>query len=415
MRIIPLIMAVALPFFACAQSTADRIKTAYLQLNELDSQRAKIAGTIEVLKLQQIQEDLDAIGLPALQPGDELVKHSAMTLAYADKFEQARWVAHIITPDVTNGTVFRTNDFRPDEKVTTGSAVEEDYFLKKLKADGSYDYDAFGYDRGHLAPSADFRWSKTALSESYYYSNMSPQLAEFNRGSWGQLEDAIRGYLYSHPGAFLYVVTGPVLKDGLPKIERGKNKVSIPELYWKAVIDINGKKGIGFIMPNRSNSEPLQKFAVTIDDIEKLTGLDLFNKLPAATQAEIESQQDAAAWLPSFNLTDADPLPQQALPKNHFNTVIAKDWAGRAETINVCGRVVGTRKSRAGNILINLDKQFPNQVFTVFVKKEDILNFNYDLTEVLKNKIICVKGRVFSQDGVPTMYIQSQNDINVQQ
>jgi len=65
-------------------------------------------------------------------------------------------------------------------------------------------------------------------------------------------------------------------------------------------------------------------------------------------------------------------------------------------------------------VLINLDKQFPNQVFTVFVKKEHIVNFNYNLTDVLKNKIICVKGKVINQGGTATMYIQSQNDLSIQ-
>src|SRR5690606_2430798 len=101
---------------------------------------------------------------------------------------QARWVAHIILPDIIDGQVTRSNDFRVDPMVRSGTAVEADYFLQSQKPDGTIEYDGFGYDRGHLAPSADFRWSESALSESYYYSNMSPQLAEFNRNGWAELE-----------------------------------------------------------------------------------------------------------------------------------------------------------------------------------------------------------------------------------
>jgi endonuclease G len=416
MRYIPLLFCLLFAnTLVSGQTLSDKIKLANVELHLLEQKRQEIADKIEVLKLEKIQEDLDGVGLPAVPAGEQLVRHSAMALCYAEKFEQARWVAHIITPDVMSGTIFRTNDFRPDEKITSGSAVEEDYFLKKLKADSTWEYDGFGYDRGHLAPSADFRWSKTALSQSYYYSNMSPQLADFNRGSWGDLEDAIRGYLYKNPTTQLYVVTGPVLQEGLAKIERGKNKVSIPKLYFKAVLDLTNKKAIGFLMPNENITKPLHTYAVTVNDIETATGLDLFNKVPVALQEEFESQRNATEWLPLSNSADVEPLPQERMAKNHFNTTIAKQSSGRPEVINVCGTVVGARLSRAGNVLINLDKQFPNTVFTVFVKKEHLINFNYDLTEVLKGKVICAKGRVIDLSGVPTMFIQSQDELNVQE
>jgi endonuclease G, mitochondrial len=409
-----MVLAVTAHTILLGQSIGEKIQLATIQLSGIEQQRQLLNEKIEFLKLEKIKDALEKIGLPALQPGDAMIQHAALVLAYAEKFEQARWVAHMITSDVTSGTVFRTNDFRPDEKVITGSAVEEDYFLKKLKADSTWEYDGFGYDRGHLAPSADFRWSKTALSESYYYSNMSPQLADFNRGSWGDLEDAIRGYLYSNSNASLYVVTGPVLNEGLAVIERGKNKVSIPAKYWKVVLDLANKKAIGFLMPNENITKPLSSFAVPVDIIEKETGLNFFNKLPESLQRELENQCRVAEWLPKTNTLDAEPLAQETLPRNHFNTTQAKQWMGNSTDVNVCGTVVGARLSRAGNVLINLDKAFPNQVFTVFVKKEDIINFNYDLTEVLKAKVICVKGKVLNQGGTATMYIQNQNDISIQ-
>ncbi|RYY81161.1 MAG: DNA/RNA non-specific endonuclease, partial [Chitinophagaceae bacterium] len=335
---------------AQGQSINEKIQLATAQLVTIDQQRQQLSEKIEVLKLARIQESLDEVGLPALQAGDELVKHAAYTLAYADKFEQARWVAHIILPDVMKGTIFRTNDFRVDEKVKAGSATEADYFLKKMKPDSSFDYDGFGYDRGHLAPSADFRWSRTALSESYYYSNMSPQLAEFNRGAWGDLEDAIRGYMYGHPNTELYVVTGPVLKPGLKLIERGINKVSIPEQYFKVVLDKENNRAIAFLMPNRAINEPLKTFATSIDEIEKLTGLDFFNKLPAAAQASLETMSDAGPWLPAASMSDVAALPQEKLERNHFNTTTAGTWMGQNQEVYVCGTVVGARLSRAGNV-----------------------------------------------------------------
>jgi len=399
--------------FSFAQDISEKIRLAGVELQNLELQKQKVQQKIESLKLEKIRFDLDASGLPQVQPSEQLVRHKAMFLSYSPEYKQARWVAHIITPDVITGTVFRTNDFRVDSAIKGGSAVESDYFLKSYKADSTIVYDGFGYDRGHLAPSADFRWSQEALSESYFYSNMSPQLADFNRGIWGNLEDAIRGYIFRNSSSQLYVVTGPVLENGLSKIERGTNKIPIPNKYWKVVIDPVKNKGIGFILPNKPSDKPLSSYAVSIDEVEKLTGLDFYNKLDKASQESIEKQLIAEDWLPKANSADVEPLAQEKLPRGHFNTTIAKDWSGRNEEITVCGTVVGARISRAGNVLLNLDKQFPNQVFTVFIRKEDIVNFKYQPDEFLKGKVICVKGRVIDQGGSPALYIKNENDLKI--
>ena len=397
------------------QTLNDKIQSASLQLSQIEQQKQRVVTQLEILKLQKIKADLETIGFPAVQLGEQLIQHAAYSLAYAEKFEQPRWVAHIISPDIVNGVITRTNDFRIDSQVKTGSAVEADYFLKTLKIDSSFSYDAFGFDRGHLAPSADFRWSKTALSESYFYSNMSPQVADFNRGGWGDLEDALRAYVIAHPGTQIYVVTGPFLHDSLRRIERGINKVAIPAYFWKIALDLEHKKAIGFIMPNSAIAKPLSSYAVNINTIEAKTGLDFFNKLSPALQEELESQQDATAWLPEKNKTDAEPMSQEAMPKNYFNTSIAKNYINKNDEVHVCGMVVSARLSKAGNVLINLDKQFPNQVFTVFVKKEDIVNFNYSLPEMLKGKIICVKGKVINMGGTAAMYVSTQTELVIQE
>lgn len=396
---------------ACAQTIEQKLTTLINQLDSIEKAKKSVTEKIEDLKLEKVRRDLNAAGLPSNEHPENIVWHSAYALEYDEAFEQARWVAHIITPDVLSGVVTRTNDFRPDSAVKTGSAVEADYFLRLLQPDSTYKYDAFGYDRGHLAPSADFRWSVKALSESYLYSNMSPQVAALNREAWASVEDHVRGYLYSNPTSQLYVVTGPVLKAGLPKIERGVNKVSIPEYYWKVAIDPIKKKGIGFIMPNKQIPDPIENYAVPIDSVEKMIGYNFFSKMPDDVQAAAENQRNLADWFPQIAKGDVEPLPVSKLKSGQINTAIAPQWLNSTKEISVCGTVVGGRVSKSGNILLNIDKQFPNQVFTVFIKKENIHNFSYDVITRFKGKKICVRGKVASLGGLPAMYVDDENQI----
>ena len=106
--------------------------------------------------------------------GEQIVNHLGYSLSYNEKNEQASWVAYELTADQVRGTVKRKDSFRSDPLIKTGSASLSDY-------KGS------GYDRGHLAPAADMKWSTTAMSESFFMSNMSPQLPGFNRGIWKKL------------------------------------------------------------------------------------------------------------------------------------------------------------------------------------------------------------------------------------
>ena len=118
--------------------------------------------------------------LPSQQSNGQIVHHANYTLQYNEEHEQASWVAYRLTSHhLQNPSTKRKDNFRSDPKVKTGSATLSDY-------KGS------GYDRGHLAPAADFKWSSTAMSESFYMSNMSPQVPGFNRGIWKKLESKIR-------------------------------------------------------------------------------------------------------------------------------------------------------------------------------------------------------------------------------
>lgn len=404
-----LITLISLLCFTIAKgqdSTIQALRATEAELQRIKLEESQLKSQLEELKLEQLRHQLRTFGLPQLEEQDEPIEHSAMTLLYKEKHEQPSWVAHVILPDIVSGNVGRTNDFRPDSLVKTGSSLEQDFFLKDTLENGDIKYDGFGYDRGHLAPSADFRWSEKALSESYLYSNMSPQLPDFNRDSWAKLEDLLRAYVQEHEVP-LFVVTGPILRDGLPVVERSVNKVSIPNYYYKLAWDQKNQVCVGFIMPNRKCEYPPESYVVSIDSVEALTGFNFFPKL----DENLESKSDIKPWQSIRNQDDTAPLSAVSLPKNHFNTVQAKLFAGRNEKITVCGTVVSTKLSSKGNVFLNLDKSFPNQIFTVSIFKDNMVNFSYLPHEYLKGKTICIEGKVGDFNGTPSMSISNEKAI----
>ncbi|MBW6482729.1 MAG: DNA/RNA non-specific endonuclease [Vicingaceae bacterium] len=397
-----------------AQTSEEKINTLTEELNKLDQQKEEVYKELENFKLEKIQKDLKKIGLPKTTDNEEIIHHSAMSLVYSEAHEQAKWVAHIILPDIINGKEGRSNDFREDTLIKTGSATEIDYFLKTKKEDGTYEYDGFGYDRGHLAPSADFKWSKKALSESYFYSNISPQLADFNRGKWGDLEDIFRGYIVMNQNTQLYVVSGPLLNDSLLVIERGVNKVSIPKYYFKVVIDLTNQKAIGFIMPNKKIEYPLSSFAISINEVEEATGIDFFYALDDELEEKLESQNNYKDWVPEKQKNDVTPLYQPDLPKGVYNTVQAKRLMGGNNKVTIAGTVVSAKETRNGHIFLNLDLNYPNHIFTVAIWKQNLVNFSYDPLKALIHQQIYVKGKIADFDGMPTMVLENEKAIDIQ-
>jgi endonuclease G len=237
---------------------------------------------IEVPQISDsVIDSISGLELPAILKSDEIIRHAAYTLKYDEKHEQASWVAYHLTSDETYSKFTRTDKFIIDPIVRNGSAENKDY-------KGS------GYDRGHLAPAADMGWSAQSMKESFYFSNMSPQVPGFNRGIWKQLEELIRTWAMQLEE--LYIVTGPVLSENLPSI--GPNEVSIPNYYYKVILakKDNAWQGIGFILKNESSNSPLSNYSVPIDSVERFTGIDFFNQLPEHIESDLEKRVCAECW-----------------------------------------------------------------------------------------------------------------------
>lgn len=382
------------------------------KLDALDEEKIVIRSELDLLKLSWIRKEMKAVGLPVSELTGQIVEHAAMILSYNEAHEQANWVEHIILPAITAGSVSRTNNFRGDPLIESGTAVEADYFLKTMKVDSTFAYDGFGYDRGHMAPSADFKWSKIALSESYFYSNMSPQVGDFNRLKWAELEGWLRGYVEAN-GTHLIIVTAPVLQDDLAVIERVVNKISIPKYYIKVALDLTNDRGIGFVMPNEKLPLPIEAYAVTIDSVERLLGYDLFSNLDDKLENAIESSVDIGSWQDAREKGDVLAIDKSKLPKKAINTYAVTKIVDLSKRYTVCGTVVSAKKHNKGHVFLNLDKKFPNQIFSVTIFESSIKNFRYEPENYLINQQVCVTGEIGDYKGTPSMVIEHDKQVKL--
>ena len=190
------------------------------------------------------------------------------------------WVAWELLRSETDGDVARNNNFWQDVDMK-GCPVTNDYKHS-------------GYDRGHMCPAADNKWDATAMYESFLFTNICPQNRNLNVGDWNEMENQCRRWAEKY--GRIYIVCGPILYKGRHKTI-GKNKVVVPEAFFKVVLCLKDKpKAIGFIYKNVAGNRPKGDYVNSVDDVERITGLDFFSSLPDDIEAEIEATADYDAW-----------------------------------------------------------------------------------------------------------------------
>ncbi len=215
----------------------------------------------------------------------QIIEHEYFALSYSEKHEQPEWVVYELTKESLQiPNVDRSNNFRPDPKIRKASASWRDYRSS-------------GYEKGHMAPAGDMAFSEEAMSASFLMSNMSPQISNFNGGIWRELEENVRDWAYRF--GKVYVATGPVLTQGIRETI-GSNEVSVPDLYYKIVLDpsLENHKAIAFIIPNEVSAKPIMDFAVSIDQVEELTGIDFFPEMirTEVLEDKLESRFNKNLW-----------------------------------------------------------------------------------------------------------------------
>lgn len=212
----------------------------------------------------------------------QIIKHEYYSLSYSEKAEQAEWVAYELKKSYLKRNNFQRPYFNEDLKVKTGSADWRNYRKS-------------GYDKGHLCPAGDMGFDISAYNDTFLTSNISPQNHDFNAGVWNRLEQKVRYWAAMYDG--VYIVTGGVLSDKMGTI--GDEAVIVPKYFYKILLDnSNGEyKMIAFLVPNKSSDKPLYDFVVSVDSVEKMTGIDFFPKLEDKIENSLEKRNDYKAWL----------------------------------------------------------------------------------------------------------------------
>ncbi|TYP76085.1 DNA/RNA non-specific endonuclease [Aquimarina intermedia] len=235
-----------------------------------------------VVSDQEVTATSDSISpyLPSSTTGI-IINHDFYTLSYHEDHEQAEWVLYRLNRNQLSPNKYKRPYFVEDPKVRTHSADWRNY--KKS-----------GYDRGHLCPAGDRKFSYKAFEETFLTSNIAPQLPEFNQGIWNQLEQRVRYWTKEYNS--LIVITGGILDEGLESI--GYEAVSVPRYFYKIILREEGNtyRLAAFIIPNKDVAKALNHYQTTIDQIEMRTGIDFFEKMDNSMEEILESSIDRKSW-----------------------------------------------------------------------------------------------------------------------
>lgn len=228
---------------------------------------------------QDVQARLE---MPEITKDDIILDYTGFTVSYNRETLTPKWVAYELTKEEVAGVVSRSGSFSMDLNYHGKQAMREDYSNSN-------------WDKGHMAPAADMKWSERAMKESLYLTNICPQNHTLNGKGWHTLEKRVRDWAQEYDR--VYTVCGPIFKDSqYGRI--GKNGVQVPDAFFKALLVPYGNSyaGVAFLMGNDDKPYPISESFMTIDDLELAIGLNLFVNLDFDSNEAVERQVIRSVW-----------------------------------------------------------------------------------------------------------------------
>lgn len=207
--------------------------------------------------------------------------YEGFTLSFNPANGTSDWVGWELLASEVEGTEQRSNNFWADTEIE-GSPTPADYRRS-------------GYDKGHLCPAADQKWSRQAMNDCFVMTNMTPQDHALNTGAWNTLENKER--LWAKRDSALIIVAGPVYTDS-DKKRIGETGVRVPSAFFKVFLApyVEHPRAIGFVFPNMTSPGNMENYSMSVDKVEEITGLDFFSNLPDDLEKEIEGRVSFTEW-----------------------------------------------------------------------------------------------------------------------
>lgn len=271
-----------------------------------DSTVARITPLKEKVPVIDGIDDVDLeVLLKNKETPHQLLTRLSYTTSYNKDTKCPNWVAWHLTAEHADGPYPRSGEpyFENDEACGIGKVNKDiwkgDYFVDmeaELPRQEHTDWAEMptGMSHGHICPAGDNKWSKEAMNQSFLLTNMCPQNATLNGGGWKKLEEKCRDWAIKYGD--IYIVSGPIFYEGV-KRSFGKNKIGIPDAFFKVVLCTNGTpKAIGFIYSNDESSQSMKNNVRSVDEVERVTKMDFFHGLPDDVEDVVEAQFDMNFW-----------------------------------------------------------------------------------------------------------------------
>ena len=285
--IIVLAVVMTLAFFSKVQCKSVEHGESITESGDARLDGSEAARRVKVGK--EVKDDLLMV-----KGGDvQVLRKTGFVTGYAKEWRLPMWTAWNLTASHTTGPYKRKGvKFQEDDEVPYPKAMNSDYYSS-------------GYDRGHMCPSGDNKWSRQAQEDCFLFTNMCPQSHNLNGGDWNDLEMKCRTWAKRYGN--IYIVCGPVFRNSRPSRTIGRNRVWVPDGFYKVVLRMNQRSdrgrqrgdaiaAIGFYYDNEDGHRPLSDYVMTVDEVEEMTGLDFFSGLSDKTEQRVEAQADLRDW-----------------------------------------------------------------------------------------------------------------------
>lgn len=224
---------------------------------------------------------LETVILPDDLPS-QIKEYTGFTVSFNKEHSTPNYVAWELLGAEVSQDVERSNNFWQDPEIEGCPA--------------HFDYTHSGYDRGHLCPAADQKWSVEAMNDCFVMANICPQDHSLNAGAWNTLENKERQW--AQRDSAIMIVAGPLYSVTDTEFIGNQTKIRVPGAFFKALLApyIDKPRAIAFVYPNMTSPGNMENYAMSIDELEEILGFDLFPALPDEIENVVESRFSFKEW-----------------------------------------------------------------------------------------------------------------------